>query len=547
MKSFTEHSDIAVNASIAYLGARPFRRTDSGRFFGRAAEAAKLSEIWLQNRLTFMFGPAGIGKTSLLAAGVIPLIESNRLKLLPVGGFSKCSSYPVAASGEHTLYTLALLESWSSRDAVSQLRRRTVDEFVARQTELRDPGVLLLAAIDQADDLFAGPQSRQQQRQRFLREIQDALQEPSLRLLISVRDEALPQFTETLGPGAQFRLNALEPEQACQAVEGPGLFESTAARDLVEAVQTSIVTAGGSRRHSIADRIEPALLQVVCARLWESLRVRTDATEWPVHQRGDVDEALSAYCAETIAAVAAIYDIPVARLRLWLTDKFITDIGFLEAVGEALTESAGFPATAARVLEDRYLLRSLARSPASSRLYQLISDRIIEPLRNARDDLTPLEDADEYLLAAERALIAGELDLAERYAAKVRETAPQTALQLHAQAESLLGNLNYELGNLNYELGNLNYEKDRLHQAVEHYQNAASLFEAAGERNSAALLLAASSHTLAAAGDLIDAIHELHGAALRANGAIQNELSAAVQELTWRLYTGGRGPGISPG
>jgi tetratricopeptide (TPR) repeat protein len=526
-----------VSTGLDYPGARPFQRTDSGRFFGRAAEAAELREVWQRNQLTFMYGPAGIGKTSLLAAGVLPLIEGNNVDLLPVGGFSKGSSYPVAAPGEHTPYTLALLRSWSTPGTVSQLRRLTVDEFVARRTEFRDPAVLLLAAIDQADDLFAGPQSRQQQRWRFLRELQDALQEPSLRLLISVRDEALPQFTEAIGRGAQFRLNALEPEQACRAVEGPGLFEPTAARDLVEAVRTSrMVTAEGSRRRVVADRIEPALLQVACAGLWESLRPRSGAIrQRDLRRRGDVDAALSIYCGETIAAVADIHDIPAAWLRLWLIRTFITDIGFLEAAGEGVAEGAGLPPTVARGLEDRYLLRSLAGQPVSSRLYQLISDRIVEPLRHARDDMTPAEDAGEYLLAAERALIAGELDLAERYAAKAREAAPQTALRLHAQADSLLGNLAYEKGDLD--------------QAVAHYRNAASLFEAAREHGSVALLLAATGRTLAARGDLLAAINELHAAVLRmpADGIIQTELSAAVQELAWRLATGDRGPSISPG
>jgi tetratricopeptide (TPR) repeat protein len=483
-----------------------------------------------------MHGPAGIGKTSLLAAGVLPLIESNNVDLLPVGRFSKGASDPAAAPGEHTPYTLALLQAWSSRDTVFGLRRRTVDEFVARRTELSDQGVLLLAAIDQADDLFVGPQARQQQRQRFLRELQDALQEPSLRLLICVRDETLLQFTKVIGPGVQFRLSALEPEQACLAVEGPGLFEPTAARDLVEAVRTSrIVTEGGSRRHITADQIEPALLQVACARLWESLRARTDAIrQRDLRRRGAVDAVLSAHCGETIAAVAEIHDIPVAWLRPWIIETFITDIGSLEAVGEGVAESAGLPAIAARALEDRHLLRSLVTQPASSRLYQLISDRIVEPLKRARDDITPVEDADEYLLAAERAFVAGELDLAERYAVKVLETAPQTALRLHAQSKSLLGNLAFE--------------RNEFEKAMGYYHSAASLFEAAGEHSSVVLLFAARGRTLLAQGDLFGALAEFNAAALRmpADGTIRAELSAALQEVSWRLTRGDHEPGVTP-
>ena len=56
-----------MSVDLAYRGARPFRREDSGRFFGRETETEELSALWLQHRLTFVSGPAGLGKTSLLA------------------------------------------------------------------------------------------------------------------------------------------------------------------------------------------------------------------------------------------------------------------------------------------------------------------------------------------------------------------------------------------------------------------------------------------------------------------------------------------------
>ena len=222
-----------MTAGAAYPGTRPFERVDSGRFYGRTAEAAYLGEQWRRNKLTYMSGPAGIGKTSLLAAGVLRLVESGNVDLLPVGGFARGSSFPVRAAGDPTPYTLALLRSWSSPEAVARLPRLTVDEFIARRAELRGPAVPVLAAIDQADDLFAGPSSRQEQRQRFLREIRDAMQAPALHLLISVRNDALGRFTDALGVGVRFQLEALAPEQACRAVEGAGLVPPDTAADLV--------------------------------------------------------------------------------------------------------------------------------------------------------------------------------------------------------------------------------------------------------------------------------------------------------------------------
>jgi hypothetical protein len=203
-----------MSVELRYPGHRPFQRADSGRFYGRDDEAAALAAAWLNNRLTFVSGPAGVGKSSLLAAGVLPLVNRSNVELLPIGGFSRGSSSPIAPPGPHTPYTLALLRSWSPLGAGLTLDPFTVDEFAASRIRQLDPSRTLLAAIDQADDLFAGPRSRQPQRMRFLRELADAVeQHPALRVLICLRDETLARFTDVVThPAALIEVRALDPE-----------------------------------------------------------------------------------------------------------------------------------------------------------------------------------------------------------------------------------------------------------------------------------------------------------------------------------------------
>lgn len=524
-----------MTAILAYPGARPFNRDDSGKFFGRAEEATELSSLWLQHKLTFVSGPAGIGKTSLLKAGVLPLVNRNNVDLLPVGGFSRGARSPATPPGQHTPYTLALLRSWSSDGTAPPLSPFTVDEFVARHAEQRAPSVAVLAAIDQADDLFAGPPDRQLQRQRFLRELADALRHSALHLLICVRDEALPWYTDALGPGEHYRLRALDPDQARQAVEGPGFFDARAARELVTAVRTSrIVAAGATDRVLVAERVEPALLQVACARVWELLRGRSRTiSPRELRRHGDVDAVLAEHCGAIISTVADLHSIPIPQLKLWLMSTFVAAVGGCQDASEGALNSAGQPVTIARALEDRHLLRGRAGQPAGSGIFRLISERIIEPLRHAPDDQRPDTDPDEYLVAAERALTAGELDLAERYTGMARLAAPDHDLVLHANAFSLLGNIAREAGDY--------------HEAEAHYRQALELFEVALESTMVALMLVAIGRTLIDRGELALGTAELHAAALRmpADTTIQTELSAAVQELAWRMHRRDVRPGIS--
>ena len=63
----------------------PFSCPQTGPFWGRATEAAALARWWQDNRLTYVVGEAGRGKTSLLNAGILPLLDTDKATVLPVG------------------------------------------------------------------------------------------------------------------------------------------------------------------------------------------------------------------------------------------------------------------------------------------------------------------------------------------------------------------------------------------------------------------------------------------------------------------------------
>jgi hypothetical protein len=519
---------VTTSADRVYPGARPFEREESGRFFGRKTEAADLGRHWLENRVTYLYGPAGIGKTSLLTAGVLPVVESRNVSLLPVGSLSRGARLPVAALGAHNPYTLALLRSWSDADS-ARLAGLTVNGFVRQYAQRRDQSVLIMAAIDQADDLFAGPESRDEHRRYFLYQLQQALREPNLRLLVSIREDALPEVTDAIGDGIRFRLSPLGVEAAHEAAEGPGQFDSRAARELVSRIQTSrTMSTGGYERLSVSDDVEPALLQIACAWLRDS--VPTDSgpiTMREMRRHDNVDAALSSYCGVVIAAVAAAHGIRVERLRPWLVNTFITVTGDRNAAPEGSTGIGGQPKTVARAFEDRYLLRAHVDPPFGSRLYRLLSERLVEPLRHAdNDEPSPSEDPVGYLKAAERALNTGELGLAEKYASRVLSVAPGTALRWHAEARSLLGNLAYERG--------------QFERAEEEYWEAAKLFEVMSDKMAVVRLLAAISRTLFDRGLASKALKQLSAAQSRAtpDATVQLELTWVVAEATRRLSDG---------
>jgi Novel STAND NTPase 1 len=53
-----------------YVGLSPFTALDEGLFFGRDAEAEIIATNLLSSPLTVLYGDSGVGKSSLLRAGV---------------------------------------------------------------------------------------------------------------------------------------------------------------------------------------------------------------------------------------------------------------------------------------------------------------------------------------------------------------------------------------------------------------------------------------------------------------------------------------------
>ena len=469
-----------------------------------------------------LVGPTGCGKTSLVHAGLLPLVEGSRVQVLPPGRVSYGATFPAAALPDHNPYTTALLAPWSRSESMGRLAGLTV-RFYLRRSEFQD--VPILAMIDQAEELLADSGARGFHRRRFIGELADALTyEPSLHLLLCVRDSAVDEFSAVLGRGAQCQVGPLSSTGAAAAItrpaEGAGRgFGPGAAEELVTDLLTSSVgDPAGPGWSVVADCVEPVLLQAACVRLWKSVPPDVDLIEKrDVHQYGDVDTALNSFCGRVIAQVADEHDLAPARVHSWLVQKFITDRGRRDSAHEGLTDTAGMPTTMAWALEDRHLLGSARRS--GSRWYELLSERLIRPLQQPITPGAPSPDAADFLGQAAHVLALGDLDRAERCAREALRVSPVTDLRLRAEAYSFLGNLAHERG------------KADLAELL--YSQAAALYEAARDPAAAAQQLAAIAQTLLDQDRLADAIQKLRAAVGRLphDAVLHTRLGWALRQL----------------
>jgi len=471
-----------------YPGPRPFRQADRGVFFGRDGDAKLLADWWRTNNLTYAVGPAGRGKTSLLHAGIWPLLTNGQHKVLPPGSLSFGAAFPLTALPAHNPYQLALLRSWSAGEAATKLAGLSVRDFVGAI-----PGSQpILAAIDPIDELAGSGGARQRHRRDFLAELSGALSsDPRLHLLIVGREQAIALAAQVLGNGLRHEIRALTGQQAVEAVSGPMMaagrrFADGAAEKLVKELMTSrLAGRNGAEQYVTADLVEPPLLQMTCAHLWGSLPPDgSPVTIQDVRSYADVDQALTAWTSAVISQVADDFDLSPKRLATWLAEAFITEIGTRGRQYEGVSATALMPNVVAASLEDRHLLTSSVQS--SSRWYELISDRLVEPVRQLAATLPSydlVERGDDgtgdRLLTAERALAAGELELAKRQATTLLRHVTESRTRSSSEGFALLGGAYSLLGNVACETGRPEEAEKQFREAMRHFA-AASDSQAVG-------------------------------------------------------------------
>ncbi len=67
-----------------YIGPRPFTSEDQEIFFGREREASELLSLVIAHSVSLVFGKPGTGKSSLINALLIPGLEREKVRVLPV-------------------------------------------------------------------------------------------------------------------------------------------------------------------------------------------------------------------------------------------------------------------------------------------------------------------------------------------------------------------------------------------------------------------------------------------------------------------------------
>jgi hypothetical protein len=479
-----------IDPQRPWIGLASFTEESRGYFHGRDEEVAELARRVQRKLLTVLFGQSGLGKTSILRAGLVPRLRGQGYCPVYVRVDYAAESPKPAEQIKRAIFEAARGSGeWSQAGAATQ--GETLWEFLHHRDDLLKDGqgqtLIPLLIFDQFEEIFTLAQSDEAGRaraSRFLVELADLVENrppasfearlehddtlaerfdfarSDYRVLLALREDYLAQLEGLKGsmPSItqnRLRLAPMSGRQALQAVQLPG--KDLVTTEVAEAI-VRFVAGGAEIEHA---EVEPSLLSLICRELNDARLARGDATISLDLLAGSHEEILSNFYERALA------DQP-SQVRRIVEDDLLTESGFRENIAEerlrrSLDAVGAAPDTLAKLV-DRRLLRIEERLDV--RRVELTHDVLSGVVRRSRDlrhEREAREEAERQLdeqraseqasrQALRRALriaaMCGALAVLAVAAAvyawfstQRAHRAEQVAQQSRTQAESLLGYL----------------------------------------------------------------------------------------------------------
>jgi WD40 repeat protein len=398
---------------VPFKGLASFHDSDAdvAFFFGRDREREVIEANLMASRLTIVYGEPGVGKTSVLRAGV-----AHHLRLTAAANLE--------ATGEPGL-AIVLFEGW--RDDPVEGLRRAVAEAATRAlggsispgdagTSLSDAfglwqnlvGGDLYVVLDQAEQYFlyhgdeSGPET-------FAEQFPALVADPDLRVnfLLAIREDALAKldaFRRRL-PGVldnYLRLEHLtlpaaraaivEPVAAFNRLSGeaePVSIEPALVDAVLEQVAAGKVDVGIAGRGAVAavgvdgGHVETPYLQLVMRRLWDAEREDGSRTlrRETLTRLGGAEQIVREHVELALASLTPSEKDIAARLF----DHLVTPSGtkIAHEAGDLAQYAASPVAEVLPVLTklgDERIVRSLAANDAHGSRYEIFHDVLAEPV-----------------------------------------------------------------------------------------------------------------------------------------------------------------------
>jgi WD40 repeat protein len=360
-----------------YKGLIPFGEEDARYFFGRDRERRVISAALRASRLTVLYGESGVGKSSVLAAGVCHDLRDDPEYVVVL--FSNWHDDPIAGLIDATRESLSTLPSFS----LSQGKGQSGDLGAVLQDWTEVTKRSLLIVLDQFEEYFEyhwndrGPSTFREELPRLLNRT-----DLPVNFLFSVRQDSLSLLDRFKGAVPTLfdnllRIEHLGMKAAQSAIVNPlrrfnedllaGRYSNSATNlhpiEIDDQVAAQVVKQISAEQGEEPENVQAPYLQLVMTRWWEreidsksqSMRPET------LHELGGVKAIVERYLEDTLLALslgekeivaeAFRYMVtPTGRKIAQTTSDLINSLSSLAPVTESNLENILGRLQAARLL-----------------------------------------------------------------------------------------------------------------------------------------------------------------------------------------------------
>ena len=106
---------LRLDAERPWPGLVAFHEADAAFFHGRDSDIGNLYRMVMRERLTVLFGMSGLGKTSLLQAGLFPKLRDENLLPSAFGSITRISPRPCCSKSSKRSWSSQVLRMWNRR------------------------------------------------------------------------------------------------------------------------------------------------------------------------------------------------------------------------------------------------------------------------------------------------------------------------------------------------------------------------------------------------------------------------------------------------
>ncbi|MEA5141733.1 nSTAND1 domain-containing NTPase [Arcicella rigui] len=395
-----------------YPGANSFTTEQAHLFMGREQDRENLYQLILARQIVVLYGKSGYGKSSLINAGIIPMLEQESFekpKHFSIRLYNKEQSIDAFSKSPLNTFITALSTNTEELAWMQDFKKNAYPRgllwYWIKQHQIQQPEAPIILFFDQFEELFT---YSEQEIEAFAAELNLLLYQrmpdflskreyftqldnqqtnfiftkPDIKIVFSIRSDRmslLNRLAKYLPNILKFNyeLDALTESEARQAIIKPAQLQGEEFINPTFRYENAVIDAIINRvKNSYDDKIETATLQIILRFIEEHKVPKLEGKPITLELLGNIKDIFKDFYQTSLNKLSKEEKAIVSQT---IEEKFIQNNQRIPFAGDHLKQEYHLTDIMLEQLEKSTLLRK-ERDTAGRFIYEIGHDTLIEPI-----------------------------------------------------------------------------------------------------------------------------------------------------------------------